>query len=143
MPRYAILIKASLMTEGKGKPSSDTLAAVGKFNEEMHAAGVLLGGEGLRPTSGGYRVRFSATDDEVTVLSGPFDLKEQSTISGWWVAKVKDGEEALGWAKRIPFRGNQNAEVEIRRLSEMKDFDMTEEQKQREGALRAEIEGKR
>jgi hypothetical protein len=143
MPRFAILVKASPTTEGKGKPSPDTPAAIGKFNAEMHAAGVLLGGEGLRPTSDGYRVRFSATDDDVSVVSGPFDLEQQSTISGWWLVKVKDADEALSWAKRIPFRGNQNAEVEIRRVSEVDDFPMTEEQKQREKALRAEVEGKK
>ncbi|KFA67194.1 hypothetical protein S40285_09673 [Stachybotrys chlorohalonatus IBT 40285] len=142
MTRYVILVKASLTTEGKGKASPDILTAVGKFNDEMNAAGVLAGGEGLRPTSEGYRVRFSATHDEVEVLNGPFDLKEQSTISGWWLVKVKDGEEALSWAKKIPFRGTQNAEVEIRRLSEVDDFDMSDEQKQREESLRKEIEGK-
>jgi hypothetical protein len=63
MPRYAILIKATLTTEGKGTAAPDTLEAIGKFNEEMVAAGILLGGEGLRPTSEGYRVRFSAGDD--------------------------------------------------------------------------------
>jgi hypothetical protein len=137
-----LLIKASPTTEGKGKASTDTLTAIGKFNEEMVAAGILLGGEGLRPTSEGLRVRFSALEEEVSVLNGPFDIKEQSTISGWWVIKVMDGEEALNWAKRIPFRGTQNAEVEIRRLIEMDDFDMTDEQKQREEALRAKVEGK-
>ncbi|KAH6679940.1 hypothetical protein F5X68DRAFT_212389 [Plectosphaerella plurivora] len=142
MPRYAILIKATVTTEGKGTPAADTLTAIGKFNEEMVAAGILLGGEGLRPISEGYRVRFSAGDDAPSVINGPFDLKDQSTISGWWVIKVKDGEEALSWAKRIPFRGSQNAEVEVRRVSEMEDFDMTEEQKERETTLRAEVEGR-
>ncbi|KAK3897685.1 hypothetical protein C8A05DRAFT_47780 [Staphylotrichum tortipilum] len=130
MPRYAILINASLTTEGKGKASPDTLAAVGEFNEEMHAVSALLSGEGLRPTSDGYRVRFSATEDEVAILNGPFDLKDQSTISGGWAIKVKDGEEALSWAKRIS------------RLRGMEEFNVTEEQKQREEALRAEVEGK-
>lgn len=139
MPRYAILIKASLTAEGKGSPAPDTLTAIGKFNEEMVDAGILLGGEGLRPNSEGYRVRFSAGDDAPAVVNGPFDLKEQSTIS---VIKVKDGEEALNWAKRIPFRGTQNAEVEVRRVSEMEDFAMTDDQKDREAALRAEVEGK-
>lgn len=143
MPRYAILIKATLTTEGKGTPSPSTLAAIGKFNEEMHAAGILLGGEGLRPTSvEGYRVRFSATSDDPQVLNGPFDIKEQSTVSGWWVIRAEDGEEALGWAKRIPFRGTQNAEVEVRRVSEAEDFEMSDEMKDREETMRAEIEGR-
>lgn len=142
MPRYAILIKASLTSEGKGKPSANILAAVGKFNEEMHTAGVLLGGEGLRPSSEGHRVKFSASQAEVEVIPGPIDLKQQSTISGWWIIKAESGEEALEWAKKIPFRGTQNAEVEVRRISETEDFDMSDDLKQREEILRAKMEGK-
>ncbi len=137
MPRYAILVKASPITEGKGTPSPDTITAIGAFNEEMNAAGVLLAGEGLRPTTHGYRVRFAA--GEVSAVAGPFDLAEQSTVSGWWVIKVKDGEEALGWAKRIPFK---NAEVEVRLVSEVEDFEMTAEQREREEKLREEVAGK-
>ena len=140
MPRYAILVIASPTTEGKGTPSPGTLAAIGKFNEEMNAAGVLLAGEGLRPTAHGYRVRFTAGADDVAVSAGSFDLAEQSTVSGWWVIRVKDAEEALGWAKRIPFKGN--AEVEVRLVSEVDDFNMTEEEKEREEKLRAAVEGK-
>ncbi|KAI9163669.1 hypothetical protein HJFPF1_05291 [Paramyrothecium foliicola] len=142
MPRYAILIKATSTSEGKGKPSADTLAAVAKFNEEMHVAGVLLGGEGLRPTSEGYRVKFSAAQEEVEIIPGPLDLQQQSTISGWWIIKAESGEDALRWAKKIPFRGTQNAEVEIRRISTPEDFEMTDDLKKREEVLRAEIEGK-
>ncbi|KAK3898599.1 hypothetical protein C8A05DRAFT_37814 [Staphylotrichum tortipilum] len=139
MPRYAILVKASPTTEGKGTPSPATLTAIGKFNEEMNAAHVLLAGEGLRPTSAGYRVHFTAGADDIAVEAGPFDLAEQSTISGWWVIRVKDAEEALGWAKRIPFRGTQNAEVEVRLVGEVDDYNMTEEQREREEALRAKV----
>ncbi|KAH7324822.1 hypothetical protein B0I35DRAFT_170446 [Stachybotrys elegans] len=141
MPRYAILIKATPTTEGKGTAAPETLSAVAKFNEEMHSAGILLGGEGLRPTSEeGYRLRFSDTTDKPELLLGPFDLQQQSTISGWWLIQVKNAEEALDWATRIPFRGKQNAEVELRRVSELADFSMTEGQKKREIELRKEIE---
>jgi len=140
MPRYIMLLGATPASDGVGGgdiPTTEILAACGKFNEEMNAAGILLGGEGLRATShDGYRVKFSTSAPEV--IKGPFDLAEQATISGWWLVRTKNVEEALEWAKKIPFTEGQ---VEIRRLAEAEDFgdEFTPELREREEKLREEV----
>jgi hypothetical protein len=140
MSRYIILVGATPAAEGKaGPPPAEMLAAVAKLNEEMNAAGILLGGEGLQPTSkDGYRVNFS-TSGPPKAKKGPFDLAEQATVSGWWIVRTKDVEEALEWAKKIPFKEGY---VEIRRISEASDFgeEFTPEMREREEKLREEVE---
>lgn len=138
MPRFILLIKASQQAESN-VASPETFKDIAAFNEEMNAAGVLLGGEGLRPTVHGYRIKYSsASPAEVT--KGPFDVEGESHVSGWWILKTEDAEEALSWAKKIPFK---DGEVTMRRLAEMEDFgdiNMPEDLKERERKLREEVE---
>ncbi|KAL8366156.1 hypothetical protein RB595_004771 [Gaeumannomyces hyphopodioides] len=141
MPRYIIIVKApEATTEGCAFASkADMFEAIGKFNAELVAAGAMLGGEGLRPSAqDSYRVHFQGSGGaEPRVEKGPFP--SENLMSGWWIVKANDVEEALGWAKKIPFT---EAHVELRRISELDDFDgvMTEEQKERERKLCADIQ---
>ncbi|KLU89746.1 hypothetical protein MAPG_08715 [Magnaporthiopsis poae ATCC 64411] len=140
MPRYIIIVKTpeSSTEDCAIGCKADMFEAIGKFNEELVAAGVMLGGEGLRPSAQeGYRVHFQGSGGaEPKVEKGPFP--SESLMSGWWIVKAKDADEALEWAKKIPFK---EGHVELRRISEMDDFDgvMTEEQKERERKLCADM----
>lgn len=134
--RFMILVKASPESEAGTLPSYDELAEMGRFNEELVRAGVLLAGEGLHPTSKGQRVRFSGSNR--TVVDGPF-AESKELVAGFWIIQVKSPEEALEWAKRIPFR---EGEVEIRRVFESDDFaasDPTGELRQAEDRLREQV----
>ncbi|KAL8281772.1 hypothetical protein RB597_009474 [Gaeumannomyces tritici] len=140
MPRYIIIVKApEANTDGCAIASkADMFESIGKFNAELVAAGAMLGGEGLRPSANeGYRVHFQGSGGaEPRVEKGPFP--SENLMSGWWIIKAKDVEEALGWAKKIPFT---EGHIELRRISEMDDFDgvMTAEQKERELNLCADM----
>jgi hypothetical protein len=116
--RVMVLVKASEESEAGAMPSEQILADMGKYNEELARAGVLLAAEGLHPSSKGKRVRFSA--DQKTVIDGPF-AETKELIAGYWIWQVRSMEEAVEWLKRAPFGGG--AEVEIRPVFEAEDFE--------------------
>ena len=139
--RVMILIKASQDTEAGMMPSEDLLAAMGRYNEELVNAGVMLGGEGLHPTSRAVRVRM--TESDRTVVTGPFpDTKH--LICGFWLWKVASMEEAIDWVKKCPMPYDGEAEIEIRRIFEAEDFgdSFTPELREQEEKLRVRLEGK-
>ena len=118
--RFMILVKASEDSEAGVLPSAELLSAMGKYNEELVRAGVLLAGEGLHPTSRGARVRFSGS--KRTVVDGPFPDPQQ-LVAGFWLIEVKSKEEAIEWVKRAPFDAeSSDTEVEIRQVFEAEDF---------------------
>jgi hypothetical protein len=122
-------------------PSTELLAEMGKFNEELVKAGVMLAGEGLQPSSKGLRVKFSG--DKRTVIDGPF-AETKELIAGFWIWKVNSKEEAIEWLKRCPNPSGEESEVELRQIFEAEDFgaDFTPELKEQEDRLRAEIADK-
>jgi hypothetical protein len=137
--RFMILVKANAESEAGVMPTYEELAEMGKFNEELVKAGVLLAGEGLHPTSNGYRVQFSGSDR--TVIDGPFGATKE-LLAGFWLIQVKSPEEAVEWVKRIPFR---EGEVEIRRVFDTEDFaaaDPTGELREAENRLREQVEAR-
>src|SRR6266540_4216165 len=117
--RFMILIKADKNTEAGVLPSEKLLAEMGKFNEELVKAGIMLAGEGLQPSSKGARVKFSG--DERTVTDGPF-AETKELIAGFWLWQVRSKEEAIEWVKRIPNPTGVEGEVEIRQVFEAEDF---------------------
>jgi hypothetical protein len=119
--RVMVIVKANKDSEAGKLPPPELLAKMGKFNEELHKAGLLLAGEGLRPSSKGKRVKFG--DGKRVVTDGPF-AETKELIAGFWLWKVKDMEEAVEWLKRAPF--DRGEEVEIRQLHEMEDFGPSE-----------------
>jgi len=138
--RFMILIKASKDSEAGALPDQKLLAEMGKFNEELVKAGVMLEGEGLHPSSKGARVKFSGT--KRTVVDGPFP-ETKELIAGYWIWKVKSKEEAIEWVKRCPNpMPNIESEVEIRQVFEAEDFgvEFTPELREQEERLRQEIE---
>lgn len=140
--RFMIVIKASKDSEAGVMPSQQLLTEMGKFNEELVKAGVLLAGEGLHPSSKGARVRFSGA--KRTVIDGPF-AETKELIAGFWLWKVKSKEEAIEWVKRCPNPQNEETEVEIRQVFEAEDFgpELTPELKKQEACLRAQVAEKR
>jgi hypothetical protein len=133
--RFMILIKANKETEAGVLPSEQLLTEMGKFNEELVNAGVLLAGEGLHDSSKGARVKFSATG--TTVVDGPF-AETKELIAGFWLLQVKSKEEAIEWIKRVPNPDNTESEIEIRQVFEAEDFgdNLTPELKEAEENLR-------
>jgi hypothetical protein len=117
--RCMILIKSDKNSEAGVMPDERLLAAMGKYNEELVNAGVMLAGEGLHPSSNGARVRFSG--DKRTVIDGPF-TEAKELIAGFWIWKVKSMEEAIEWVKRCPNPNEGEVEVEIRRVFDPEDF---------------------
>ena len=143
--RFMILLKANPDTEAGILPSEKTLAAMGKFNEELVKAGIMLAGEGLQPSAKGARVRFSK--GKRAVIDGPF-TETKELIAGFWLWQVKSKEEAIEWVKRVPFDADgqfgPDAEIEIRQVYEADDFgaEFTPELREQEERLRAEIAAK-
>jgi hypothetical protein len=133
--RFMILIKANKDSEAGVMPSTEILTAMGKFNEELVKAGVLLAGEGLHPSAKGVRVRCEGPTKR-TVIDGPF-AETKELLAGFWLFQVKSREEAIEWIKRSPF---QEGEIEIRQVFEAADFgdSMTPELLAQEERLRAE-----
>jgi hypothetical protein len=131
-----VLVKASKESEAGVMPSEKLLADMGKFNEELAKAGVMLAGEGLHPSSKGVRVRFA--DGQKTVIDGPF-AETKELIAGFWLWKVNSLDEAIAWLKRAPF---EDTEVEIRQVFEAEDFgaDFTPELREQENRVRAQAE---
>src|SRR5690348_12057923 len=117
--RVMVLIKANRDTEAGVMPSEELLTAMGRFNEELVNAGVMLAGEGLKPTSKGARIKFSGSKRAVT--DGPF-TETKELICGYWLWKVNSMAEAIEWAKRCPNPTGDEAEMELRPLFEMEDF---------------------
>jgi hypothetical protein len=135
--RVMVIVKANSDSEKGILPSQELLAAMGKYNEELVNAGIMLAGEGLQASSKGKRVRFSG--DERLVTDGPF-AETKELIAGFWLWKVKSMQEAVDWLKRAPFESG--AEVEIRPVFEAEDFgeNLTPELRQQEERLRARSE---
>ena len=138
--RFMAIVKANKDSEAGVPPSKELLAAMGRFNEEMAKAGVLLAGEGLQPSSKGARVRFSK--GKRTVIDGPF-AEAKELIAGYWLLEVRSKEEAIEWIKRspAPFE-EQDSEIEIRQVFEASDFPaevFPPEEVAREQALRDEV----
>jgi len=148
MPRFMMIVVANAVTEAEAVPGSeaagttgrDILEKMGKYNEELMAAGILVSAEGLQPTSKGYRLTYSATNPPA-VTQGPFDVTKQGTISGYWFLKADNVEIVLDWARKIPFSEGQ---VEVRRVAEPEDFGdaLSPELKEKEKAWREQLEKK-
>ena len=138
--RFMILVKADKNSEAGVLPDEKLLTEMGKFNEELVKAGVMLAGEGLRPSSKGARVKFSGS--KRTVIDGPF-AETKELIAGFWLWRVKSKEEAIEWVKRCPnpFPGTES-EIEIRQLFEAEDFgaEFTPGLREQEERLRAQSE---
>ena len=140
--RFMILVKADKNTEAGVMPSEKLLADMGKYNEELAKAGILLAGEGLHPSSKGARVKFSGA--KRTVVGGPF-TDSKDLVCGFWMFQVKSKEEAIEWVKRCPNPTGTEAEIEIRQVFEASDFGpaLTPELREQEERLRAQAAGKR
>jgi len=133
--RFMILVKATKDSEAGVMPNQQLLTEMGKFNEELVKAGVMLAGEGLHPSSKGARVKFSGS--KRTVIDGPF-AETKELIAGFWLWQVKSKEEAIEWVKRCPNPHNEETEVEIRQIFEAEDFgaEFTPELREQEKRLR-------
>jgi hypothetical protein len=133
--RFMVIVKGDKNSEAGVMPSTEMLTAMGKFNEEMVKAGVMLAGEGLHPTSKGARIEYSGK--EPSVSHGPFKLTGD-IVAGFWLIQVKSRDEAIQWMKRAPFDGG--AEIEIRQVFDADDFGdaLTPELREQEARLRAQ-----
>ena len=140
--RFMVIVKADNDSEAGKLPSEELLREMGNYNEELIKAGVLLGAEGLQPSSKGARVRFSG--DQRTVIDGPF-AETKELIAGYWIFKVKSLQEAIDWVKRAPnpFPGKVS-EIEIRQIFETEDFGpaLTPELREQEDRHRAALENR-
>jgi hypothetical protein len=138
--RVMVIVKASKESEAGILPNTEILAKMGKFNEQLVKAGVMLAGDGLQASSKGKRVRFSG--ERRTVIDGPF-AETKELIAGYWIWQVRSMDEAVEWLKRAPFDGG--TEVEIRPVFEASDFgeNLTPELKERDQRLREQIAGKK
>src|SRR5882757_304217 len=117
--RFMIIIRATPASEGGAPPDEKLFAAMGKFNEELVAAGIMLSGEGLQASSKGARVHFSGS--KRTVFDGPFS-ETKELIAGFWIWQCKSKEEAIEWVKHCPNPFNEESEIEIRQVFELEDF---------------------
>jgi hypothetical protein len=141
--RVMVIVKATKNSEAGVMPSAKDLAEMGRFNEELVKAGVMLAGDGLKPSSQGKRVRFSG--GQTTVIDGPF-AETQELVAGFWLWQVKSMDEALEWARRCPDpMPGEEAVLEIRPIFDAEDFgaDLTPELRAQEERLRREIERQR
>jgi hypothetical protein len=136
--KVMVFVKASKASEAGAMPSTELLTAMGKFNEELVKAGVMLAGEGLQPTSKAARVRFSGKKRDV--IDGPF-TETKELIAGFWLWKVDSLQEAIDWVKRCPNPHDEETEVEIRPVFEAEDFGeaLTPELREQEDKLRATV----
>jgi hypothetical protein len=140
--RCMVIVKATKDSEAGVMPKQDLLAKMGKFNEELVKAGVMLAGDGLQPSSKGKRIHFSGS--KRTVMDGPF-TETKELIAGFWLWQVRSMEEAVEWVKRCPNPHEGESEIEIRQVFEMEDFgaELTPELKKREQSMREKIAGKK
>src|SRR5688572_30004976 len=137
--KFMIIVKATPESEAGVLPDEKLLTAMGKYNEELVKAGIMLAGEGLHPSSKGARVRFSG--DKRTVVDGPF-AETKELIAGYWLWQVKSKAEAIEWVKRCPNPTGAESEIEIRQVFEADDFGeaFTPELREQEDRLRAQAE---
>ena len=138
--RFMVIVKATKESESGALPDEKILAAMGKYNEELVKAGVMLAGEGLHASKDGVRVRFSG--DKRTVIDGPF-AETKELVAGFWLWQVRSREEAIEWLRRAPF---EEGEVEIRQVFETEEFapsDPTGELRRKEEQLRAAVGSRR
>jgi hypothetical protein len=137
--RVMVIVKATKGSEAGEMPKEELLAAMGKYNEELVKAGIMLAGEGLHPTSKGKRVRFAGT--RRTVVDGPF-AETKELIAGFWLWQVRSMEEAVEWVKRCPNPHNEDSDIEIRQVFEAEDFgaEFTPELREQEERIRAQAE---
>lgn len=140
--RVMVLVKASRDSEAGAMPDKQLLAEMGKFNEELVSAGVLLAAEGLHPTSKGVRVKFSG--NKRTIIDGPF-AETKELVAGFWLWQVKTMDEAIEWAKRCPNPHKEDSEIEIRPVFELSDFgaEFTPELQERERRMRDKLSDKK
>lgn len=140
--RCIVFVKADKNTEAGVMPDEKLLTEMGKFNEELVKAGVMLAGEGLHPSSKGARVRFSGA--KRSVIDGPF-AETKELIAGFWIWQVKSLQEAIEWVKRCPNPTGAESEIEIRPVFEAEDFgaEFTPELREQEERLRAQMEKKK
>jgi hypothetical protein len=137
--RVMVLVKATKDSEAGIMPSTELLTEMGKFNEELVKAGVMLAGEGLHPSSKGKRVKFSG--DKRTVVDGPF-TETKELVAGYWLWQVRSMDEAVEWVKRCPNPMEGDSEIEIRQVYETEDFgeELTPELREQEARLRAQVD---
>jgi hypothetical protein len=137
-----VLVKADKNSEAGALPDEKLLTEMGKFNEELAKAGIMLAGEGLHPSSKGARVRFSGP--KRTVIDGPF-AETKELVAGYWLWEVKSKEEAIEWVKRCPNPTGAEGEIEIRQVFEAEDFGaaFTPELREQEARLRAQVEARK
>ncbi len=137
--RFMVMVKATQDSENGVMPSEEMLAAMGRYNEELAKAGVMLAGEGLQPSSKGARVRFSGASR--TVIDGPF-AETKELVAGFWIWQCKSLEEAIEWVKRCPNPMPGESEIEIRQVFEAEDFgdEFTPELREQEERIRAQIQ---
>ena len=140
--RFMVMVKATKESEAGVMPDEKMFAAMGKFNEELVKASVMLAGEGLQPSSKGARVRFSGA--KRTVIDGPF-AETKELVAGYWIWNVKSKDEAIEWVKRCPNPMPTDSEIEIRQIFEAEDFgaEFTPELREQEERLRAEMAGRK
>lgn len=139
--RFMVIVKATKESEAGGPPDPEIMDAMGKFNEELVKAGVMLAGEGLHSSSKGARVRFAG--GQRTVIDGPF-AETKELVAGFWLWQVSSLEEAIEWVKRCPAPFKDESEIEIRQVYEMEDFApvVPKEVLEREEQLRAQLASK-
>ena len=139
--RFIVFVRANKDSESGALPDEKILAAMGKYNEELVKAGVLLAGEGLQPSSKGARVKFSGK--KRTVVDGPF-AETKELVAGFWIFQVKSKEEAIEWVKRCPNPMLEDSEIEIRQVFEAEDFGaaFTPELREQEERLRKQVAAK-
>lgn len=137
--RFMVIVKADKESEAGVLPSRELLEEMGKYNEKLSDAGVMLAGEGLQPSSKGVRVKFSG--GKTTVIDGPF-AEAKELVAGFWLWQVRSKEEAIEWLRRAPFK---DAEIEIRQVFEAEDFGpaLTPELREQEERIRAKSEARR
>jgi len=137
--RFMVIVKADKDSEAGVMPSEQLLTEMGRYNEELVKAGIMLAGEGLQPSSKGMRVKFSG--HQRTVIDGPF-AETKELIAGFWLWQVKSKDEAIEWLKRAPFDGG--TEIELRQVFEAEDFgaELTPELRERGERLRAQLAAK-
>ena len=137
--RFMVIVKATKGSEAGEMPSTELLTAMGKYNEELVKAGIMLGGDGLHPSSKGARVRFSGS--KRTLIDGPF-AETKELIAGYWIWQVRSLDEAIEWVKRCPNPMDGESEIEIRQVFEAEDFGeaFTPELREQEERIRAEVD---
>lgn len=140
--RFMVIVKANKDSEAGVMPSEKLLADMGKFNEELAKAGVLVAAEGLQPSSKGARVKFSG--DERIVTDGPF-AETKELVAGFWIWQVKSLQEAIAWVKRCPNPTGEEGVIEIRQIFETEDFgaEYTPELREQEERIRTQLENRK